>query len=993
MVDVLPGIGRTSWGAGRVPGSSGSNPAGMCPEPAPGVSPSSPRKDSSRAHHRRNPGAPCAARLCRPGFLRLHPVSLLHRRATARRASRGRERDRRGELLPGNPASEWDVTGAGDPSIQGFATDISVDQGQTVDFKIDTTSTDYRIDIYRLGYYGGLGARKVDTIDTGRHDRDRQPDCLIIDGTTDDNLVDCGNWSVSASWAVPADAASGIYIARPTASRRRRRPPATSSSSSATTTAAPTSCSRPPTRPGRRTTSTAATACTRARRPRPQGQLQPAVHDPRRRRPRTGCSTPSTRCCAGWSATATTSATSPDVDSDRSVARSSSTRPSSRSATTSTGRPGSARTSRRRVTPGWTSRSSAATRSTGRRAGSRARPTAAAPTTARSCPTRKATPRAASTTTASATSPATRIPTPGPGCGARTQPGHDGGRPENALSGQISWGDATDRDRRCRPRPRGLRFWRNTGIDRRDTTLTAGTLGYEFDWEQPAYADQQPRRAGSPLSDTTVAGKNHKMSLYRAPSGALVFGAGTVQWSWGLDGTHDRGGLDRGPADAAGDGQPAVRHGRAARRRLQGGLVAGGAARRRRPRPRSSPIPAGGRDRSRGQRHDLRYGRRHRRRRRGGRGVDRRWDDLGAGDRHDELDLHLQRRPTGRSRSRRAPSTTRPTSATAASVDLRRRRAQDVPVLDLRRRRSTGAEVNDTSAVELGVKFRSDVAGFITGIRFYKTAGNTGTHTGTLWSTAGREPGHGHLHRRVGHRLAGGDLRRADRDRRRHHLRRVVPHDRRATTPIGTSFASAGVDNPPLHALQGGVDGPNGVYRYGGGGVYPDRHLRVVQLPRRRRLRRRRRARRRPRRPIVQRSPGSRARPGVAVTANVTASSTSRWLPRRSDGTTVELRDPSDALVAAAVTYDAGTRTAILDPNDALALQHHLHRDGQGRRRRRRPTRAGQRARPPTSRGPSRRPRRRRRRRTRARAVRSWSSPPPRTRSAATTSRSSATRA
>ena len=31
------------------------------------------------------------------------------------------------------------------------------------------------------------------------------------------------------------------------------------------------------------------------------------------------------------------------------------------------------------------------------------------------------------------------------------------------------------------------------------------------------------------------------MSLYRAaPSGALVFGAGTVQWSWGLDAVHDR---------------------------------------------------------------------------------------------------------------------------------------------------------------------------------------------------------------------------------------------------------------------------------------------------------------------------------------------------------------------------------------------------------------------------------------------------------------------
>ena len=40
--------------------------------------------------------------------------------------------------LPGNPPSEWDVSGAGDSSIQGFATDISVNRGATVDFKIDT---------------------------------------------------------------------------------------------------------------------------------------------------------------------------------------------------------------------------------------------------------------------------------------------------------------------------------------------------------------------------------------------------------------------------------------------------------------------------------------------------------------------------------------------------------------------------------------------------------------------------------------------------------------------------------------------------------------------------------------------------------------------------------------------------------------------------------------------------------------------------------------
>ena len=67
----------------------------------------------------------------------------------------------------GSPQSEWDISGVGNPSIQGFATDISVDKSaavpanRTVYFKINTNSANYGIDIYRLGYYSGLGARKV----------------------------------------------------------------------------------------------------------------------------------------------------------------------------------------------------------------------------------------------------------------------------------------------------------------------------------------------------------------------------------------------------------------------------------------------------------------------------------------------------------------------------------------------------------------------------------------------------------------------------------------------------------------------------------------------------------------------------------------------------------------------------------------------------------------------------------------------------------------
>ncbi len=89
----------------------------------------------------------------------------------------------RENCLTGSPPSEWDISGAGDPSIQGFATDISVNRGGTVDFKIDTNASAYRLDIYRMGYYGGNGARKVDTIPSSATLPQNQPACLT-DTTT-----------------------------------------------------------------------------------------------------------------------------------------------------------------------------------------------------------------------------------------------------------------------------------------------------------------------------------------------------------------------------------------------------------------------------------------------------------------------------------------------------------------------------------------------------------------------------------------------------------------------------------------------------------------------------------------------------------------------------------------------------------------------------------------------------------------------------------------
>lgn len=123
----------------------------------------------------------------------------------------------------------------------------------------------------------------------------------------------------------------------------------------------------------------------------------------------------------------------------------------------------------------------------------------------------------------------------------------------------------------------------------------------------------------------------------------------------------------------------------------------------------------------------------------------------------------------------------------------------------------------DSSAVELGVKFRSDVNGYISGVRFYKGINNTGTHVGNLWTNTGtllatatftNETTTGwqeasfaspvqvtadttyvaSYHTEVGH----------------------YAFDR-------SYFAGSTISNPPLRALADGEDGPNGVYKYGVG--------------------------------------------------------------------------------------------------------------------------------------------------------------------------------
>ncbi|MEO6489289.1 MAG: DUF4082 domain-containing protein [Ferruginibacter sp.] len=116
---------------------------------------------------------------------------------------------------------------------------------------------------------------------------------------------------------------------------------------------------------------------------------------------------------------------------------------------------------------------------------------------------------------------------------------NDGCRPEGSLTGQMSWTQSTG-SIKVPDTYKNYRFWKNTSIATltagQEVTLPYGTLGNEWDPEQ--YVSTYPTHR-IVLSNTTQTSKIHKMALYRHSSGALVFGAGTMQWSWGLDNRHD----------------------------------------------------------------------------------------------------------------------------------------------------------------------------------------------------------------------------------------------------------------------------------------------------------------------------------------------------------------------------------------------------------------------------------------------------------------------
>jgi hypothetical protein len=109
---------------------------------------------------------------------------------------------------PGDPS--WnDFTANLQPdALSGYGSRISINHGDSIDFYVTTTSASVTIDIYRTGWYGGVGARKMTSLGTfpGQHQAIPNPDKVT-------GIVAC-NWNKTATLTVPATWTSGAYLAK-----------------------------------------------------------------------------------------------------------------------------------------------------------------------------------------------------------------------------------------------------------------------------------------------------------------------------------------------------------------------------------------------------------------------------------------------------------------------------------------------------------------------------------------------------------------------------------------------------------------------------------------------------------------------------------------------------------------------------------------------------------------------------------------------------------
>ena len=823
--------------------------------------------------------------------------------------------------LPGTPQSQWDISGAGDQSIQGFATDISVNEGQTVNFKInDTALAPYRMDIYRMGYYQGNGARLVASIGSNQTRAVSQPGPLTNSST---GLVDCGNWSVTASWAVPTDATSGIYFARVVRDNGGAshivfivRNDASHSDVLLQTSDSTWQAYNDWGGKSLYDSLSAGGRAFKVSYNRPFNTRSGSMHDWV-----FSAEYPMVRWLEsnGYDVTYFT-----DVDAARngaliqnhqvymSVGHDEYWSAEQRANIQAARDAGVNLAFFSGNESFWKTRWESSIDGSG--------------TSYRTLVCYK------ETQANTPTDPLDPTTWTGTWADPRFSPPADGGAPQNALTGQLF---TVNRGVNDIGSPitapstfAGLRFWRNTSVAQlgpgQVATLGDSVLGYEWD----EAVDNGFRPAGLiTLSSTTqdgtqkftdfgntvaTASATHSLTLYRAASGALVFGAGTVQWSWGLDGVHDVTpsapdvNIQQATVNLLADmGAQAAT--------LQAGLVAATASTDTIAPTSTITSPAGGSSFQSGSAVT----------------ITGTASDSGGGV-VAGVEVSVDGGRTWHPATGTNNWTFTYTPAGGDTINVQSRAIDDSgnietpkPGITLNIQGpgtttlwtpwTTPANVapSDPNAIEVGVKFRSDVSGFITGIRFYKGSQNTGTHIGNLWDSSGNllatatftnETGSGWQQVNFATPVA---------------IQANTVHIASYHTNAGfyagdgNYFVANTVTSGPLHALAAGTSGGNGVYVYGAS-AFPSNTYQATNYWV----------------DMVFTSGTQTVTPAVisesptpntgGVGTNTTVSATFNE-PVLSSSIVFNLKNSSGSTVAATVSYNNTTRTVTLTPSSALA--------------------------------------------------------------------------
>ena len=94
-------------------------------------------------------------------------------------------------------------------AIEGFTAPVSVNGGERIKIYVSTIASTYRFEIYRLGWYQGLGGRLVYSSSPLRGINQPAP---TIDPVT--HMVSCSDWSTPATLVVPPTWVSGVYVVK-----------------------------------------------------------------------------------------------------------------------------------------------------------------------------------------------------------------------------------------------------------------------------------------------------------------------------------------------------------------------------------------------------------------------------------------------------------------------------------------------------------------------------------------------------------------------------------------------------------------------------------------------------------------------------------------------------------------------------------------------------------------------------------------------------------